>query len=188
MSLFASFLAFSLIGLGFMLPNLAGKHLAEQQVSLQDISEVSLRMVPINVLSQPKHEPYRVCNKPLVKMLVTNNSSSQIRVLMFDTYYQNRPQLYKDGKLIPYRRDTAKLVESKDRDPVTISIRGFILEPAATEELDALKLTDWYEPLLRGSYKLINRHRFAISGPWSINSEELPFEVLDQECQGVKPA
>lgn len=102
---------------------------------------------------------------------------------MFDTYYQNRPQLYKNGELIPYRRETAKLVESKDRDPVTIiSIRGFMLEPATTEELDALKLTDWYGPLLPGSYKLINRHRFAISGSWSAESEELIFEVLEQDC------
>ncbi len=138
-------------------------------------------MVPINVRPAPKHEPYHVC-KPLFKILVTNNSNSQIWVLTFDTYYQNRPQLYKEGKLVPYRTDTAKLVESKDRDPVPISITGGILNPAATEELAALRLTDWYEPLLPGSYKLINRHRFAIGGAWSIDSEALLFELLEQEC------
>ena len=182
MSTITSFLSLSLIGLSFMLSNSQGNHLAQPQASSQDISEVRLRMVPINVRREPTHKPYHVCSKPLFKILVTNNSNSQIRVLMFDTYYQNRPQLYKDGKLIPYRRDTAKLVESKDRDPVTISIRGFILEPAATAELDVLKLTDWYKSLLPGSYKLINRHRFAIGGAWSIDSEAMLFELLDQEC------
>ncbi len=182
MSTITSFLSLSLIGLSFMLPNLQEKNVAEL-ASSQDVSEVRLRMVPINVQPGPKHEPYRVCNKPLFKILVTNNSNSEIRVLMFDTYYQNRPQLYKEGKLIPYRRDTAKLVDSRERDPGTIiSIRGFILEPAATEELDALRLTDWYESLLPGSYKLINRHRFAIRGAWSVDSEELLFEVLEQDC------
>jgi hypothetical protein len=181
MSTITSFLSLSLIGLGCMLPNLQGKNVA-QQASSQDISEVRLRMVPINLRPGPKHEPYHVCDKPLFKILVTNNSNSEIRVLMFDTYYQNRPQLYKDGELIPYRRGIAKLVESRERDPGAISMHGFILEHAATAELDALKLTDWYEPLLPGSYKLINRHRFAIGGAWSIDSESLLFELLEQEC------
>jgi hypothetical protein len=182
MSTITYFLSFGLIGLSFLLPILQVRPLAERQTSLQDIPDVTLHMVPVNVRPQPKHEPYRVCNKPVIKILVTNNSNSQIRVLVFDTYYQNRPQLYKDGKLLPYRTDTAKLVESKDRDPVTISITGFLLEPGATEEFAPLRLIDWYEPLLPGSYKLINRHRFAIRSAWTIDSEALLFDVLEEEC------
>lgn len=181
MSTSTSFISLSLIGLSFMLPILQGKNVAEQ-ASSQDISEVGLRMVPINVRAGPKHEPYHLCKKPLFKILVTNNSNSQIWVLTFDTYYQNRPQLYRDGKLVPYRKDTAKLVESKDRDPVPVSIHGGILNPGATEEIAALRLIDWYELLQPGSYKLINRHRFAIRGAWTIDSEALLFDVLGQEC------
>jgi hypothetical protein len=181
MSTITSFLSLSLIGLSFMLPNLQEKNVAEQ-ASSQDVSEVRLRLVPINIPPGPKHEPYQVCNKPLFKILATNNSNSQIWVLSLDFYYQNRPQLYKDGKLVPYRADIAKLLDSKDRDPDPISISGGILHPAATEELEALTLIDWYEPLLPGSYKLINRHRFAIGGAWTHDSEPLLFELLKQEC------
>ncbi len=181
MSPVTSFLGLSLIGISFMLPNLQGKNVAEQ-ASSQDVSEVRLRMVPINVQPGPKHEPSHVCNKPLFKTLVTNNSNSQIWVLILDPYYQNRPQLYRDGKLVPYRADIAKLLESKERDPHPISIHGGTLNPAATEELVALRLIDWYEPLPPGSYKLINRYRFAIGGAWTKDSEALLFELLEQEC------
>jgi hypothetical protein len=181
MSTITSFLSLSLIGLSFMLPSSQEKNVAEQ-ASSQDVSEVKLRIVPINVSPESKHESYQVCNKPLFKILVTNNSNSQIWVLTLDFYYQNRPRLYKDGKLVPYRADIAKLLESKDRDPHPVSISGGVLNPAATEELDALRLIDWYEPLLPGSYKLINRHRFAIGGAWTNDSEALLFELLEQEC------
>ena len=149
---------------------------------MQTNADVKLALTPTNLQRPPKGKPYLLGNKPRFTVMVTNNSSSQIRDLVLDTYYQNRPTLYKNGELVPYRKETANLVGVKDSDPVFVSIRGgALLEPATTTEIEELNLANWYEPLTSGVYKLTNRHRFQINGPWTVDSEPLLFRVVEQQ-------
>jgi len=183
MSLIIYFLALSFSNPGFGLLALRQRIWAQSGTSLvQTIADVKLALTPTNVQRPPKGTPYLVANKPRFTVAVTNNSSSQIRDLVLDTYYQNRPTLYKNGQLVPYRKETANLVRVKERDPVFVSIRGgALLEPGTTAEIEELNLTDWYEPLAPGIYKLTNRHRFQINGPWTVDSEPLVFRVVEQQ-------
>jgi hypothetical protein len=183
MSLIIYVLALSLSSSSFALWALQERNWARSEgSSVQTIADVKLALTPTNVQRPPKSKPYLLSNNPRFTVMVTNNSSSQIRDLVLDTYYQNRPTLYRNGELIPYRKETAKLVGEKDSDPVFVSIRGgALLEPATTTEIEELNLADWYEPLASGVYKLTNRHRFQINGSWTVDSQPLLFKVVEQQ-------
>ena len=66
---------------------------------------------------KPEEKLYRLGREVPVTVLVVNNSDQRIRVEVIDLYYGNRFQLFKDGVLVPYREETAKLVQSKDDSP-----------------------------------------------------------------------
>jgi len=92
----------------------------------------------------------------------------------------NRPQLWKDGKLVPYLKETAKLIESKDATPRLVDIvSDSFIDPKGYHPL-GLGLKYWYGPLSPGLYRLIDRRRFEIDGPWTADSAELLFEVVPQ--------
>jgi hypothetical protein len=183
MSLVIYFLALSLSSSSFGLRAWQESNWAQSGVSsVQTIADVKLALIPTNLQRPPKGKPYLLSNKPRFTVMVTNNSSSQMRDLVLDTYYQNRPTLYKNGELVPYRKETANLVRVKDSDPIFVSIRGgALLEPATTTEIEELNLANWYEPLTSGVYKLTNRHRFQVNGPWTVDSEPLLFRVVEQQ-------
>jgi hypothetical protein len=53
----------------------------------------------------------------------------------------------------------------------------FFLDPKTSSGLQQIYLKDWYGPLAPGSYRLIDRRRFEIDGPWTANSAELLFVI-----------
>lgn len=183
MSVIIYFLALCLSGSSFALWAVQEKTWTRSEgSSLETLTDVKLTLTPINFPRPLKGKPYLLGNKPRFTVMATNNSASQIRDLVLDPYYQNRPTLYKNGELVPYRKEIANLVRIKDSDPVFASIRGgALLEPATTAEIEELNLANWYKPLAAGIYKLTNRHRFQMNGRWTIDSEPLLFEVVEQQ-------
>jgi hypothetical protein len=184
MSLTNYLLGTTLVILSFTHTDFPGTSLfgPKQEVLMEDSTVVKIKLVPIDLATPPKGTPYRVENNMRVKILVTNNSSTLIKALVVDIYYQNRPQLFKDGQLVAYREEIAKLVRAKDADPEFVRVGTVVsLAPTTTTELEELNLADWYEPLKPGLYTLINRHRFEVDGPWSSDSGKLLFEVVLQQ-------
>ena len=114
-----------------------------------------------------------------VTVFVVNDSNRRIKVDVIDSYYGNRLQLFKDGTLVPYREETAKLIHSKVKNPRLVELASdLFLDPNAISGLQGLNLKDWYGPLQPGSYRLIDRRRFEIDWPWTADSAELSFEVI----------
>jgi hypothetical protein len=141
---------------------------------------ISIKMVP-NLNASANVESYKVGNNVRFKIIVNNNSFEVKKVLVVDTYYQNRPKVFKDGKLVPYRKGLASLLQSKDKDPRFIRPgRVISLGPKEKTTLGELILTDWYGPLEPGVYRLVNRFRFEMAGPWSAQSEGLEFEIVPE--------
>ncbi|PYS40409.1 MAG: hypothetical protein DMF71_13360, partial [Acidobacteria bacterium] len=67
-----------------------------------------------------------------------------------DVYYGHRLQLFKDGRLIPYREEATKLIESKDTSSRLVDVvSDFFIEPKTTRT-EGLRLKDWYGPLPPG--------------------------------------
>src|SRR5205807_5432726 len=108
-----------------------------------------------------------------------NDSAQRVQVNIIDRYYGHRPQLIKDGKLISYSDETAKLVEAKDKDPRLVEVSpNLFLDPKTSWRLDGFSLKQWYGPLSPGVYHLTDRRRFEIGGPWTKDSAELVFEMV----------
>ncbi len=142
-------------------------------------SSVTVRLVPSDFQEKPEQKLYRLRSEASVTILVVNNSDQRINVDVIDLYYGNRLQLFKDGVLVPYREETAKLIQSKDESPRLVDVSSnLFLDPHTASGLQNLNLKDWYGPLTPGVYRLIDRRRFEINGPWTADSAELLFEVV----------
>jgi hypothetical protein len=142
---------------------------------------LKLRLVPEGTQPPPEGQQYRLGSEVDVAVLLVNDSDQRVRISVIDRYYGHRLQLFKDGKLIPYNEETAKLIESKEANPRMIEVvPDFFLDPKTSSQLDGLSLKKWYGPLAPGHYRLTDRRRFEIDGPWTADSADLWFEVVKQ--------
>lgn len=140
---------------------------------------VSVEMVPEAFQDKPKQKLYRLSSDLYLTVVVVNNSNREVLAPAIDIYYGNRPQLFKDGVLLPYLDETLKLLNSKEENPRFVDVSlDLSLPPHIRSGIQGLNLTEWYGQLDPGHYRLINRHRFEIDGPWTADSAELLFEIL----------
>lgn len=140
---------------------------------------LSLRLVPYEWKSGAERTPHRVSSEVGVAVELINDSNERITITVIDGYYGHRPQLFKDGKLIPYSAEATKQIELKEKDPRLIQVVSTLFVDAKTNSrLDGFSLNEWYGPLAPGVYRLTDRRRFEIEGPWTKDSPELVFEVV----------
>lgn len=117
----------------------------------------------------------------VVRVFTANKSDKAVKVNTVDFFYAVRPQLFKDGVLMPYGPKVAEVLISREKNPRLIQMPDEIfLEPTSRTGLTYLRLVEWYGPLLPGSYRLTVRQRFEIDGPWTPPSAELVFEVTPE--------
>jgi hypothetical protein len=139
-------------------------------------------VVPSEAETPLKGKAYRVGKNLRFKVMAVNDSDAIIRAYVVDTYYQNRPRLYKEDKAVPYLEKIAQLILAKDADPQFVRIGSTVLlRPATTTVLEELNLEDWYGPLQPGSYRLVDKYRIDVNGSWTEESKELLFEVVPQQ-------
>ena len=140
---------------------------------------LSLRLVPDGSKPPRQVQNYRLGYDEGVAVEMINDSNQRIQVIVIDRYYGHRPQLFKDGDLIPYKPEVAKLIESKDKEPRLIEVTpNLFLDSRTTSRVDGFSLKQWYGPLTPGIYRLTDRRRFEIDGPWTKDSGELIFEII----------
>jgi hypothetical protein len=139
---------------------------------------LSVRLVPVTSKPSPDGQ-YRLAYDEVIAVELINESDQRVQVDVIDRYYGHRPQLIKDGKLIPYSDETAKLVEAKDKNPRSVEVSpNLLLDPKTSSRLDGFSLKQWYPTLSPGIYRLTDRRRFEIDGPWTKDSRELVFEIV----------
>lgn len=141
---------------------------------------VTVRLAPSGLQPSLETERHRLTSDVRVTVFVVNNSDRRVRVNVVDLYYGDRLQLFKDNVLLPYREETAKLIRAKDENaqPIDTATADFFLDPNTTSGLRELRLSDWYGPLTPGLYRLTNRCRFEVDGPWTRDSAPLLFEIV----------
>jgi hypothetical protein len=57
------------------------------------------------------------------------------------------------------------------------TVPDLFIDPKTTFTFLEMRLNEWYGPLGPGMYRLTNRERFEINGPWTAESEALSFEI-----------
>ena len=140
--------------------------------------KVTVRLAPSGLQPSSETERLRLDSDVRVTVFVVNNSNRRVRLNVVDLYYGDRLQLFKDNVVIPYREETANLIRSKDETARIDTVADFFLDPNTTSSLRELRLSDWYDPLKSGLYRLFNRCRFEVDGPWTRDSDPLLFEIV----------
>lgn len=108
---------------------------------------------------------YQAHSKIEIKVLMTNISSESINITINNSYYQYNLQLFRDGELVPYRKEVAEIA---DKPPVDVySNKSATLEPGKTVITDTIYLGKWYRPLEPGHYQLDLKRRFLPDGGWT---------------------
>jgi hypothetical protein len=140
---------------------------------------ITVELTPDVPNSKMAGKRFRFEDEVAFAVVVVNNSDQPVEVSVIDRFYGNRPQLFKDGVLVPYRPQTETLLKSKEESPSLVEIvNPLILDPGTRSALHGISMKDWYGPLKPGRYRLIDRRRFEIDGPWTVDSEAITFEVL----------
>ena len=140
---------------------------------------VTIELVPADFQLEPKRKLYRLSGDVFVSVIVVNGSRQEIPAPVVDSYYGDRPQVFKDGVMVPYRDEIKRLLKAKEADfrAVDVSLER-VVAPDSREALSTLNLTKWYGRLGPGHYRLVTKHRFELDGPWTPDSAELLFELL----------
>lgn len=117
---------------------------------------------------------YKAHSKVVLNLLMTNTSSESFTFRISSPYWPNKPQLFRDGELVPYRKDAAEIA---DKPPAGIYNNYEVeLEPGKTKVGTIISLEQWYEPLEPGHYQLDIKYRFLPDGGWT-NTASTTFQV-----------
>jgi hypothetical protein len=143
--------------------------------------ELEVKLLPIDFEQTPKDraKAYQLSSPVGFRVIGTNKTTAPVKTVIVEPYYQNRPELFKGSKVIPYKPEISKILPSKDTDPVFIRVGSIVvLEPGVPTVLEDLYLSDWYRALEPGSYRITTRHRFELFGGWSEKSAEVLFDIV----------
>ena len=119
----------------------------------------------------------RAEEKVLVAVSISNVAAEPISIVIGDPRIQYRPRLFKDGKLLPYKEEVAKVVRAKEKSgPGAGRVLSGGLNPGETVTVDHIDLADWYGPLEPVRYELTLEYRFRRGGQ-PVETNTITFEV-----------
>jgi hypothetical protein len=154
-----------------------------------DGSQIKISIATGGVPYQPAKDTYRVGERVPVVITMTNTGSEPVYVCETGTLYQDRPQLLRDGKPVPYTSFQQSSMQEAEKDktcdddnlPQQILLRPneptvvdwFILSKGATSFNDVA----WYEPLQPGKYTLSDRRRLSCCDGLLMDTNTIEFVV-----------
>ena len=133
----------------------------------------------------PVKSQYKAGEDVPVVISLTNTTDQPVKYCLSSALFQNRPQLKRDGQLVPY---ITNLVEQSEKDEfikrceTSASRQFYELQPKETRVVDWFTLSqggiDLYGALTAGHYELVLRRRVeCCQGPLS-ESDKVAFEVV----------
>lgn len=133
------------------------------------------RMLPeLNDPPEKLRAPFRVDDGISFRLLIRNTSAESKSFILDSAYRYDRPALYKEGVLMPYRKDVLDKIRATDNPMGDYS--RFEQLRSGEEFTEIIKLGDWYKPLLPGRYELKMCRRFIWGGEW-LETPPLAFDV-----------
>jgi hypothetical protein len=138
----------------------------------------------------PAKDTYQVGERIPVVITVTNTGTQPVSVCETGTLYQDRPQLLKDGKEIPYEsfQQSAMEAAEKEKTCATVNLpQQILLRPNEPTVIDwfvlmkgATSFNDvaWYEQLPPGKYTLSNQRRLSCCDGPLTETNTIKFQVV----------
>ena len=149
-----------------------------------ELVEVELlpRNLELNENPEVLRAPYTTKSNIYFRLQATNRSLQKVTLLIIDSYVQDRPELFRDGQIVPYKKGVDELLHAKDKDPFRKLVENVRLDPNESKGIGFIYLNDWYERLQLGHYQLSVKHRFEPGQDW-IDSSSITFEVAPKNGQ-----
>ncbi len=132
----------------------------------------------------PEKETFTLGEPIHIGLLMTNTGRESIWVCAFSNpYYQNRPQLTRDGEAVGYLENLKELIRQSDAGTLCefTSKRDIVyLKPNSPLRVPSIELQEWYGTLSPGHYQLFLRRTLACcaDGQW-ISTNTISFDVTD---------
>lgn len=154
------------------------------------IAPVSEAVIKVTIttgggLYGPVKSQFKVGEDVPVVISLTNNGDKPAKYCLSTSLFQNRPQLKRDGQLIPYltnlpeRTDQEEAIQSCERSE---SRQFYELQPKQTKVVDWFKISlmgvAWYAALPAGHYELVLLRRIECCQGPMLESEKVAFEVV----------
>ena len=140
----------------------------QREERLRDPSFIKLKIEPQSNCQDEETKKvsdcYQAHSKIQMKIWMTNVSSESINITINRYHHPYRPELFRDGQSVLYRKAMAEIV---DKPPSFGSSLTAILEPGKAKMVDVIYLDEWYEPLDPGHYQLDVKWRFLLDGGWT---------------------
>lgn len=122
--------------------------------------------------------PYTFSQRVHFELFLTQHALEDI-VLQTSAwpYREYRPELIRDGDVVPYTKRAQEEVDKSEKGPASGSMGVSTFIPGREVFSDYVNLEDWYEtPLKPGHYQLVVRKRFVRNGEWA-ESNSVTFDV-----------
>jgi hypothetical protein len=128
---------------------------------------------------------FKVGEEIPVVISMTNTGDEPAKYCLSTTVIQNRPQLERDGQLLPYLSHLLKLVDTETATArcENSSFRQFYwLQPKQRKIVDWITLGQrgvlWYEPLPAGHYELTLMRRVECCQGQMVKSNKVAFDIV----------
>jgi hypothetical protein len=143
---------------------------------------ITLRFAAIgnegNENSAEPPEAYRDGDDISYQLILTNTLAEPIEITQTDVYQAIRPELFKDGDLVPYTKKAQEIVHGRDSGSLAIRSVPTYAAPGKEYRIELVRIKDWYQSLRPGHYQLSVRRQFVFGGDW-VQSVPVTFEVLE---------
>jgi len=117
-----------------------------------------------------------------IGLVMTNTAGESVWVCASSNpFYQNRPQLTRDGEAVPYSEKIIELIRQSDAGELCEFTRtpDFVdLKPNVPFRARTIDLLDWYGPLEPGHYQLFLKRTFGCcaDGRWN-STNVISFDI-----------
>lgn len=142
------------------------------------------RAVTVTIVASDKYDGeakrgFKYNENITVLITITNSTPETFYAAVSSHWDQNRPELLKEGTLVPYRADVSEGLKRMENEECrafrNLSVE---IEPDETERIDHFILNEWYETLEPGTYQLKLRRAFASCRGAMTESDVIEFYVL----------
>jgi hypothetical protein len=133
----------------------------------------------------PVKDQFKVGEAIPVVISMTDPGDKPAKYCLSTSILQNRPQLKKDGQLIPYLTNLPQQIETEDviqRCETSAARQLHELQPKQTKVVDWFTISQqgiaWYKPLSPGHYELVLQRRLECCRGPMVESNQVAFDVV----------
>jgi hypothetical protein len=137
----------------------------------------------------PVRDRFRVGERIPITITMTNKAKVPVQICLSDDFFQNRPELTRDGQQVPYGKLASHWIlnDERARDckdyslPITLDLvpnKPMIVDwIVLCENSDDRLAPTFYEPLQAGKYQLTLRRSFECCYTQQAESNTISFEI-----------